>query len=127
MKPLQVIHPHVALDRSSELRNKPAELEKLWESGKIIHLTRQKFLTKNFRPVFLTATEIKNLGPQFIPGLRIFLGMLDGEAFFAFCTDVKSELIEEFDKPTEELIGSVLQVVSSAQYTNDLSKKLNFG
>jgi NAD+ diphosphatase len=120
VKPLQVIHPHVALDRSSELRNKSAELEKLWESGKIIHLARQKFLTKNFRPVFLNATEIKNLGPEFIPGLRIFLGILDGEAFFAFCTDVKSELIEEFDKPNEELVGSKFEEYKTLRETDGL-------
>ena len=106
MKPLRFTHTPVALDRSSEIRRKPEELSRLWESGKIIHLARQKFLVEDNRPKFFSAKEISELSPNFIPGLRIFLGILDGIAFFAFCTDVKSELIEKFDAPTEELVGS---------------------
>ena len=120
MKPLQLKHPHTIVDRSSELRNNPAELERFWEQGKIIHLARQKFLVKNDRPKLLTAGEIKELGATFIPGLRIFLGMLDGEAFFAFCTDVKSDQIEEFDKPTEELVGSEFENYKTLRETDGL-------
>lgn len=106
MKPIHLNAAPVALDRSSELRHQPAELERLWNSGKIIHLARQKFLVSGSHPKYLTASEAENLKPEFIPGLRIFLGILDGEAFFALCTDVKSELIEKFDLPEAELIGS---------------------
>ena len=120
MKPLQIKHPHTIVDRSSELRNSPNELEKLWEKGKIIHLARQKFLVKSDRPKLLTAGEIKELSGTFIPGLRIFLGMLDGEAFFAFCTDVKRDQIEKFDKPTEELVGSEFENYKTLRETNGL-------
>ena len=120
MKPLQIKHPHTIVDRSSELRNSPNELEKLWEKGKIIHLARQKFLVKSDRPKLLTAGEIKELSANFIPGLRIFLGILDGEAFFAFCTDVKSDQIEKFDKPTEELVGSEFENYKTLRETDGL-------
>ena len=120
MKPLQLKHPHTIVDRSSELRNSPNELEKLWEKGKIIHLARQKFLVKSDRPKLLTAGEIKELSANFIPGLRIFLGILDGEAFFAFCTDVKSDQIEKFDKPTEELFGSEFENYKTLRETDGL-------
>ena len=120
MKPLQIKHPHTIVDRSSELRNSPNELEKLWEKGKIIHLARQKFLVKSDRPKLLTAGEIKELSANFIPGLRIFLGILDGEAFFAFCTDVKSDQIEKFDKPTEELFGSEFENYKTLRETDGL-------
>jgi len=120
VKPLQLKHPHTIVDRSSELRNSPNELEKLWEKGKIIHLARQKFLVKSDRPKLLTAGEIKELSANFIPGLRIFLGILDGEAFFAFCTDVKSDQIEKFDKPTEELFGSEFENYKTLRETDGL-------
>jgi hypothetical protein len=120
VKPLQIKHPHTIVDRSSELRNSPNELEKLWEKGKIIHLARQKFLVKSDRPKLLTAGEIKELSGTFIPGLRIFLGMLDGEAFFAFCTDVKRDQIEKFDKPTEELVGSEFENYKTLRETDGL-------
>ena len=120
MKPLQIKHPHTIVDRSSELRNSPNEIEKLWEKGKIIHLARQKFLVKSDRPKLLTAGEIKELSANFIPGLRIFLGILDGKAFFAFCTDVKSDQIEKFDKPTEELFGSEFENYKTLRETNGL-------
>ena len=120
MKPLQLKHPHTIVDRSSELRKSPNELEKLWGKGKIIHLARQKFLVKSDRPKLLRAGEIKELGANFIPGLRIFLGMLDGEAFFAFCTDVKSDQIEKFDKPTEELFGSEFENYKTLRETDGL-------
>ena len=120
MKPLQIKHPHTIVDRSSELRKSPNELEKLWEKGKIIHLARQKFLVKSDRPKLLTAGEIKELSANFIPGLRIFLGILDGEAFFAFCTDVKSDQIEKFDKPTEELFGSEFENYKTLRETDGL-------
>lgn len=113
-------HPHTIVDRSSELRKNPAELEKLWEKGKIIHLSRQKILLKNNRPRLLNASEIKELGRTFLPGLRIFLGMLDGEAFFAFCTDVKSDQIEKFDKSTAELVGSQFEEYKTLRETDGL-------
>jgi NAD+ diphosphatase len=106
VKPIHLTHSQTALDRSSELRTKAHELEKLWESGKIIHLARQKFLTDGNRVKYLRASDISKLATTFIPGLRIFLGLLDGEAFFAYCTDVASESIENFDLPTNELLGS---------------------
>ena len=120
MKPLQLKHPHTIVDRSSEVRKSPNEIEKLWEKGKIIHLARQKFLVKSDRPKLLTAGEIKELSANFIPGLRIFLGILDGEAFFAFCTDVKSDQIEKFDKPTEELFGSEFENYKTLRETDGL-------
>ena len=103
MKPIRLTHPKSALDRSSELRQKPEELEKLWDNGKILHLVRGRFLVdESERPVLLNSKEVKDLGNEFIPGLRIFLGVLDGIGFFAYCTDIKSELIENFDLPRDE-------------------------
>jgi NAD+ diphosphatase len=118
VKPLRLTHAEVALDRSSEVRKQPDELEALWKTGKIIHLARQKFLVENNRPKFLSEKEISNLSNNFIPGLRIFLGILDGIGFFAFCTDLKSELIEKFDGASEELIGSEFESYKTLRETD---------
>ena len=127
MKPLQIAHPHSAIDRSSDLREKPEELEKLWEKAKIIHIARQKFLTHSERPKYLTASEIKNLPNNFIPGLRIFLGILDGQPFFAFCTDLKSEKIAQFDLASEELVGSEFEDYKTLRETDGLFNEFELG
>ena len=122
MKPIHLTHSQAALDRSSELRQKPADLEKLWESGKIIHLARQKFLTEDARLKYLTSIQVSSLDSSFIPGLRIFLGILDGEAFFAYCTDVASNEIEKFDLPITELVGTPFE---SYQTLRELDPVIN--
>jgi NAD+ diphosphatase len=127
VNPLQLAHFPTSLDRSPELRKNPAELERLWEAGKIIHLAREKFLVADNRPKFLSHSEIKNLNNKFIPGLRIFLGMLDSEPFFAFCTDVRGDLIENFDQPDEALISSDFGNYKSLRETDGKFNEFELG
>ena len=96
MKAIQIAHTRAALDRNSELRTKPELLAKHWENGKIIHLSNQRFATESTSLKYFKAKEIEKLHVNFQNGLKIFLGTLDNEAFFAYCTDVKSTYEEAF-------------------------------
>ena len=97
MKAIQIAHTRSALDRNSELRTKPELLGKHWENGKIIHLSNQRFATESTSLKYFKAKEIEKLHVNFQNGLKIFLGTLDNEAFFAYCTDVKSTYEEAFN------------------------------
>jgi NAD+ diphosphatase len=86
-----------ALDRSAELRKSPQDLATLWESGKIIHISKQRFALENGKLKYFSASEISKLDSKFLYGLKIFLGKLDGESFFAYCADINSQDAERFD------------------------------
>lgn len=99
MKPIQIKQSKAALNRSAELRTKPEVLAKLWESAQIIHLSSQRFLVNSAGSLrYLKADEIEALDSKFQPGLKIFLGKLEEQSFFAYCTDIKSDLAESFEK-----------------------------
>jgi NAD+ diphosphatase len=94
VKPLELPLARAGIDRAGELRQRPAELEQLWESGRILHLADGKFATSGTTLAFLTAAEIAGLhkASTFYEGEKIFLGQLDGVGYFAWCTQsVQSE------------------------------------
>ncbi|MEN9736051.1 MAG: hypothetical protein RL129_761, partial [Actinomycetota bacterium] len=97
MKPLHLTPTKSVLDRSAELRQNPAALEKLWDNGKILHISNQRVLVEGDSLKLLNANEITKLSTDFSKGNKIFLGVLDDVGFFAYCTDIKSELREGFD------------------------------
>lgn len=97
MKPLHLTQTKSVLDRSAELRQSPEALEKLWETGKILHISNQRVLIEGDSLKLLSAKEIAELSSDFSKGNKIFLGILDEIGFFAYCTDIKSELKESFD------------------------------
>ena len=116
MRPIQIKRNKAALDRAEELRNQPELLEKFWDQAKIIHLSNQKFLVNEAGSLkYLSSRELSSLSNDFLPGLKIFLGQLDDQAFFAYCTDIKSELAEAFDKGSK----------SNYQTLRELDGKLN--
>jgi NAD+ diphosphatase len=97
VKPLHLTPTKSVLDRSAELRQNPAALEKLWDNGKILHISNQRVLVEGDSLKLLNANEITKLSTDFSKGNKIFLGVLDDVGFFAYCTDIKSELREGFD------------------------------
>ena len=110
MKPLRVPSAPGVLDRSSELRQSPEEMAKLWQSAKIIHIARQRFLVSDGELRFLNSNEIANLDKKFSNGLKIFLGVVEGRSYFAYCTDIESGLAESFDSGEDKEYLSLREV-----------------
>ena len=79
-----------AVDRSGELRLKPDELAKLWNSARILHFASGKFRVKpNFELDFQSAEQIATLrnDANFAQGEELFLGIENGISYFAWCSD----------------------------------------
>jgi len=79
-----------AVDRSGELRTKPDELAKLWESARILHFASGKFRVKpNYELDFQSAEQIAQLrkDAKFAHGEELFLGIDNGISYFAWCSD----------------------------------------
>ena len=77
MKPLHLTPTKSVLDRSAHLRQDPAALEKLWDNGKILHISNQRVLVEGDSLKLLSAKEITELSTDFSKGNKIFLGILD--------------------------------------------------
>ena len=98
MKELRVPYAASVLDRSSELRLDKQALAERWQSAKIIHIARQRFLTDGSKLTFLSADQIATLDKKFSEGLKIFLGIANGVHYFAYCTDVSQVELTSFDE-----------------------------
>jgi NAD+ diphosphatase len=92
-----------AVDRSGELRLKPDELSRLWESARILHFASGKFRVKqNYELDFLSAAQISQHRNEknFAHGEELFLGIDNGIAYFAWCSDAmdfeKFETLENY-------------------------------
>ncbi len=92
-----------AVDRSGELRLKPDELSRLWESARILHFASGKFRVKqNYELDFLSAAQISQHREEknFAHGEELFLGIDNGIAYFAWCSDAmdfeKFETLENY-------------------------------
>ena len=103
MNVLKLPLPSEAVDRAGELRLKPDELAKLWKSARILHFASGKFRVKaNNELDFQSADQIAELvaGQNFAQGEELFLGLDNGIAYFAWCSDAKDfesfELLENY-------------------------------
>ena len=79
-----------AVDRSGELRLKPDELAKLWQSARILHFASGKFRVKPSHELdFQSADQIAQLrtDEKFAHGEELFLGIDKGISYFAWCSD----------------------------------------
>lgn len=79
-----------SVDRAGDIRLKPDELDRLWNSGKILHHASGKFLTNSSDGIkFLAAKEIADLKAtgKYSSGEKIFLGVDNGVGYFAWCSD----------------------------------------
>lgn len=92
-----------AVDRAGELRLQPGELAKLWRKARILHFASGKFRVKaNNELDFLNADQISELRTEsnFAPGEELFLGLDNGIAYFAWCSDAQDfenfELLENY-------------------------------
>lgn len=88
-----------AVDRSGELRTDERELARLWDGARILHFASGKFRVKsNFQLDFQSAQEISELreSANFASGQELFLGIDNGIAYFAWCSDaIVFETFEE--------------------------------
>ena len=103
MNVLKLPLPSEAVDRAGELRLKPDELAKLWKSARILHFASGKFRIKaNNELDFQSADQIAELvaGQNFAQGEELFLGLDNGMAYFAWCSDAEDfesfELLENY-------------------------------
>ena len=92
-----------AVDRAGELRLKPDELAKRWKSARILHFASGKFRVKSDNQLdFQTATQVAELvaSKNFAQGEELFLGIDNGIAYFAWCSDAVDfesfELLENY-------------------------------
>jgi NAD+ diphosphatase len=83
-----------AVDRAGELRVNPDELSKLWDAGRILHLSSGKFLVGVDEQLnFLGAADIDalKLTGKFESGEKLFLGINQESGrdigYFAWCAD----------------------------------------
>jgi NAD+ diphosphatase len=102
-----------AVDRSGELRTDERELARLWDGARILHFASGKFRVKsNFQLDFQSAQEISELreSANFASGQELFLGIDNGIAYFAWCSDalVFETFEEEENYQTLRSLGDYL-------------------
>ncbi|MEJ6577308.1 MAG: NAD(+) diphosphatase [Actinomycetota bacterium] len=102
-----------AVDRSGELRTDERELARLWDGARILHFASGKFRVKsNFQLDFQSAQEISELreSANFASGQELFLGIDNGIAYFAWCSDalVFETFEEEENYQTLRSLGDFL-------------------
>ena len=102
-----------AVDRSGELRTDERELARLWDGARILHFASGKFRVKsNFQLDFQSAQEISELreSANFASGQELFLGIDNGIAYFALCSDalVFETFEEEENYQTLRSLGDYL-------------------
>ena len=92
-----------AVDRAGELRLKPDELAKLWKQARILHFASGKFRVQTNNELdFQSENQINELraSKQFAVGEELFLGIDNGIAYFAWCSDAmdfeRFELLENY-------------------------------
>ena len=92
-----------AVDRAGELRLKPDELAKLWKQARILHFASGKFRVQTNNELdFQSDNQINELraSKQFAVGEELFLGIDNGIAYFAWCSDAMDfesfELLENY-------------------------------
>ena len=92
-----------AVDRAGELRLKPDELAKLWKQARILHFASGKFRVQTNNELdFQSENQINELraSKQFAVGEELFLGIDNGIAYFAWCSDAMDfksfELLENY-------------------------------
>jgi NAD+ diphosphatase len=92
-----------AVDRAGELRLKSDELAKLWKQARILHFASGKFRVQTNNELdFQSENQINELraSKQFAVGEELFLGIDNGIAYFAWCSDAMDfesfELLENY-------------------------------
>ena len=105
-KRLELPLARASVDRSGEIRLNPDELDRLWNTGKILHHASGKFLvTESSQLKFLSAGEIDNLKltRRFESGEKIFLGIEKEIGYFAWCSDALNLEDHEADSTFQTL------------------------
>ena len=102
-----------AVDRSGELRTDERELSRLWDGAQILHFASGKFrVNSDFQLDFQSAQEISQLreSANFASGQELFLGIDNGIAYFAWCSDaiVFERFEEEENYQTLRSLGDYL-------------------
>lgn len=102
-----------AVDRSGELRTDERELSRLWDGAQILHFASGKFRVNcDFQLDFQSAQEISQLreSANFASGQELFLGIDNGIAYFAWCSDaiVFERFEEEENYQTLRSLGDYL-------------------
>jgi NAD+ diphosphatase len=95
-----------SVDRAGDIRLQPEELNRLWDSGKILHHASGKFLVTDLAQIkFLSAADIDGLklSGSFESGEKIFLGIEKGIGYFAWCSDALNLLAHEEDQSYQSL------------------------